>query len=197
MNIFGFWSAPRNGVPPGSWGFDSKGNTVGFYIELIISSGVGSTNIVTITNQVSFIAKITPNKRLTAIYSSSLGGNGTFQGVPIKPLTDLSGHWTGDEINAGVSTYEFFTLSGSGFPNIYDLNGSGPGYAISNGVCMVSSQKKIAFADYKFYNATNAAYVQRGTVGPLINSTRQLGGNTKGIADPGASVNYNAFWVSP
>ena len=197
-NIFGYWSIPRAGAPSGSWGYDSKGNTLGFFTEIVNLGGEG-TNVTYVTNAVSFTAKVTPNKRFTAVYSSSLGGNGTYTGVPMKGVTDLSGRWTGTEKIGSLSTYEFFNLTpmstAEGHTNVYDIIGAGPGYSMS-GVCMVSSQKKIAFANYKFSNPTNPP-TQRATTGPLVNSKTSLGGNTRGLIDLGTNVNYNAFWVSP
>jgi hypothetical protein len=197
-NIFGFWSVPRTGIPAGSWGYDAKGNTLGFFIEIVDLGGEG-TNATFITNAVSFTAKVTPNKRFTAKYSSSMGGNGTYTGVPMKGVTGLDGHWTGTEKIGSLSTYEFFNLTpmstSEGYTNIYDIIGSGPGYALS-GVCMASSQKKIAFTDFKTTGPTNPPSM-RATTGSLVNSKTSLGGNTKGLIDSGTNANYNAFWVSP
>ena len=210
-NIYGYLELNgTNGV--GSWGYDYKGNILGFYVELVIDT-VTDTNITYITNQVSFIGKVTPNKRFTALYSSTVGGNGKYAGLPLKPVTlnvnghvgqDLSGPWTGDEIIGPVDMVELFTMTNSGFTNSYNIVGDGPGYSLNftNSIppkfskCLVSSQKKIAFSNHKYTNPTNsAANTQRATFGPLSNSTIVAGGKTKGLIDPGSNVVYNAFFV--
>jgi len=182
----------------GSWSWDVKKNVLGFFTELV-EMGSEGTNATFITNQVSFTAKVTPNKKFTAVYSSSVGGNGVFQGLPMKGVTGLSGRWTATEKINNLSINEFFTMAPAptfeGYTNIYDLFGSGPGYDLE-GTCMVSSQKRIAFAGFKYLSLTNPP-IQRATAGSLINSKTLLGGNTKGLIEPGTNVTYNAFWVSP
>lgn len=210
-NIYGYWATT------GSWGFDYKGNILGFYVELLIDKpGEGTNPPTVLTNAVSFIAKATPNKRLTALYSSSIGGNGKYSGVPLKTVTnqingsDFSGSWTGNEIIGSSDAVELFTMSSAGFPNSYKIIGDGPGYSLdwrSFGVgpfsskCLVSSQKKIAFSNHKFNNETNSTYYQRATIGPLINSTSVVGSKTKGLLQGGISPSsgsntlYNAYFV--
>lgn len=190
-NVFGYYSTS------GLWTYDVHGNTVGFFIEILESASSSATNY--LTNTFNFTAKITPNKQLSGIYSSSLYGQGTLQGVPLKTLTNLSGSWVGKETINGVYNYEFFTLSNAGFPNTYYITGDGPGYSIGDdySICMVSSQNKIALSVDKWYSMTNPP-VTRATFGGF--SRKPLGGNTYGIIGPSeASTNatYNAFWVSP
>ena len=177
----------------GLWAYDANGYTVGSFAHLV-QMEAASTN--SITNSVSFRAKISPNKRLTASYSSSIEGNGTYRGVPIKTVTDLSGTWTGEEKNGSLTTYEWFSLSPTPtiWPNIYTVAGYGPSYAL-NGYCMVSSQKKIAFGNFKDFDPTNS--IVRGTVGPFVNKSTALGGKTKGQMNFGTNiVTYNSFRVS-
>ena len=204
-NIYGYLATS------GAWGYDYKGNILGFYIELIIDT-VSATNITYVTNQVSFIGKVTPNKRFTALYSSTMGGNGKYAGVPLKAVTnqvngaDFSGPWTGDEIIGSVDTVELFSLLPSGFTNAYNIAGDGPGYSLNwgpvgpegprFGKCLVSTQKKIAIANHKYTNPTNAvASTRRVTYGELKNSTLVAGSKTKGLIEPGSNVVYNAFFV--
>lgn len=208
-NIYGYLETS------GSWGFDYKGNILGFYIELIISS-VSATNITYITNQVSFIGKVTPNKRFTAIYYSTVGGNGKYAGVPQKAVTnrvngsDFSGPWTGNEIIGPVNTVELFTLFPSDLPNAYDIIGDGPGYTLDwlpfgagplTSKCLVSCQKKIAFTDYKYITITNSVSSLRATFGSLNDTAKVVGGNTKGLVQQnfngpsGSNVVYNAYFV--
>jgi hypothetical protein len=201
-NVFGFLQTT------GSWGYDYKGNILGFYIELIVT-GVTSTNVTYMTNQVSFIGKATPNKRFTALYYSSIGGNGKYAGVPQKAVTnqvngsDFSGPWTGNEISGPLNTVELFTLYPSDIPNAYDITGDGPGYTLDwlpygvgplTSKCLVSCQNKIAFSDNKY--TTNIVGNLRATFGNLKNSTQVAGGITKGLLQPsGSNVVYNAYFV--
>ena len=207
-NIFGYMTTS------GSWGYDYKGNVLGFFIELVVDS-VSGTNITYITNRVSFIGKVTPNKRFTALYSSTIGGNGKFSGIPQKPVinqvngSDFSGPWTGNEIGGGVNSVELFSLYASGFTNSYDITGDGPGYTLDwqpygmgpfTSKCIVSCQKKIAFTDYKFINSTNPVYYLRATFGNLKNTSKVLGSNTKGLLSSdegykGSNIVYNAYFV--
>ncbi len=180
----------------GSWIQDQKNTVYGIFVELFPTSS--GTNY--LTNQVSFVAKVTPNKRFTAIYSSSLGGGGTYSGAPIKTnLVDLSGHWLGTEMLNGASTYEFFTLTPNpvfNFPNIYAINGSGPGYSLGGGsLCLLSASKKIAFVDIKSSSPTNFAL--RITAGTLTGGTTAPASSTKGLVDPGTNVSYRVYRVSP
>lgn len=199
-NIFGYLRTT------GSWGFDYKGNVLGFYVELVIDKPGEGTNPPTFfTNQVSFIGKATPNKRFTAMYSSSIGGNGKYAGVPLKTVTnkvngaDFSGPWTGDEIIGPRDMVELFTLVTNDIPNAYDIIGDGPAYNLDfNGAepskCLVSCQNKIAFTDFKFTNPTNDVHYLRATYGDLKNSSLVAGGSTKGLLT-GSNVVYNAFFV--
>ena len=206
-NIYGHFT-----ITNGSWGFDYKGNVLGFFVELVADKPAEGTNAATyLTNQVSFIAKLTPNKRLTLLYSSSLAGNGKYSGVPQKAVTNkITGTdfddsaWTANEVMGSVSTVELFKLKATSLTNAYAITGVGPGYtlhwppttslATNFGICLISSQKKIAFANLKF--TTNAVGdTLRATYGPLINSTKVVGTKTKGLIQPGAKVNYDAYFV--
>ncbi len=193
----GFTNLYQLTAQSGSWIQDTQHSTVyGFFIEL--SPAASGTNY--ITNQVSFVAKITANKRFTAMYSSSLGGSGKYSGVPIKTnLVDLSGSWLGTEKLGGVSSYEFFTLTpylGYGFPNVYNINGSGPGYSLSGGSrCLLSVSKKIGFVDIKSTSPTN--FSLRITAGTLTGGSTAPASSTKGLASPGTNVSYRVSRVSP
>ena len=197
-NIFGYLKTT------GSWGYDYKGNILGFYVELVLDKPGEGTNPPTFfTNAVSFIGKVTPNKRFTALYSSSIGGNGKYAGVPLKTVTnhvngsDFSGPWTGDEIVGSRDMVELFSMTNAGFPNSYNIIGDGPSYTLdapgATSKCLVSCQKKIAFTDYKFITLTNIPYL-RATFGPLQNTTKVAGSNTKGLLT-GSNVVYNAYFV--
>ena len=190
-NIYGFAAID------GRWNYDANGYTVGVFTYNLMDAT--STNL----NQVSFKAKISPNKRLTASFSSSLGGNGTIRGVPIKTVTNalgFPGSWSATEKSGSLTRYEWLSLSpivskaAPSWPNIYSVSGYGPGYDVS-GICMVSSQKKIGFGTLQSYSPTNQ--FTRGTVGSLINKSTSLGGKMKGLSEEGTNVmSYDAFWVT-
>jgi hypothetical protein len=102
-----------------------------------------------VTNFVSFSAKVVPEKRLTLVATTTFGSV-SFRGVPAAPVApaDLTGPWYGSRKQDGVSTFEFFDIQDTLYSNLYPLyavQGEGPGYAY-DGVALVSSQKKIAFA---------------------------------------------------
>lgn len=183
-NLYGFTHIS------GLWNFDAKGYTIGVFTHNVVVGD--STNV----NQVSFKAKIAANKRLTASFSSTVMGNGTYRGVPIKTVTDLTGGWSAKEKDGSLISYEWFSLENAPeiWPNIYEVDGYGPGYDVG-GYCMVSSQKKIAFGTREFLTPSNA--ITRGTVGSFINKSSLLGGKTKGLSDSGTNViSYDAFRVS-
>jgi hypothetical protein len=98
------------------------------------------------TNAVSFTGTVVSGKRLTLVASSSFG-KVTYTGVPLKTsLTDLTGNWYGNKKQGGQSSIEFFNLTASSTPNIYFMDGQGPGYAYTNGICVLSARNKIGFS---------------------------------------------------
>ena len=105
-----------------------------------------ATNITSgLTNTINFVAKVVPGKRLTMVATTSLG-NVTIRGVPLVSLIDLSGSWYGTRKQNHVANFEFFDLFAlPDPPNMYEVDGRGPGYSYT-GLAMLSSQKKIAFA---------------------------------------------------
>lgn len=192
-NLYGYFDTT------GSWSYDTKGRVVGYYTELVLTDSSGTNYI---TNQVSFVAKVTPNKRLTALAYNSLGRRNVYRGVPQQPVTgllsasDLSGQWQATETIGESSTIELFNMSGGGpFPNSYTITGGGPGYDLT-GRCLVSSQKKIAFALYEHPDPTNT--VLRAAFGTLKNSKKALGSKARGTRDPGTYVvRFDAWWLAP
>jgi len=197
-NLFGYVNTV------GGWAFDYKGYVVGSFNHLIIVDG---TN--TVTNMFSFKGKVSSNKRLTASYSTTLGGNGTIKGVPMKTVTNvagITGSWTGAETDKTVSYYEWFSLVPDSqhplVPNLYSLNGYGPAYGLE-GYCLVSSQKRIAFGNYRtnvVSDGTNSITYRsyRASVGPLSNKKTVFGGKMKGLSSNTTNViSYESFRVAP
>lgn len=153
------------------------------------------------TNAVSFTAKVTPNKRLTMLASSS-AGKVNYSGIPAAVIQDISGFWSGVKTQDKQPFNEFFDLTSfqvdnpfvadfpdiAEFPNMYfTTNGVGAGYIVDKGVAMVSLHRKIGFA---FLETPTGL---RATIGSFISNKRvTAAGKTKGIIDPGVSVKFNA-----
>jgi hypothetical protein len=197
QQIFG---SQTNGGP---WGFNSKGNVIGFFVEnmetgpcttntltSISSTNIGGITIITsstnvvidcpgITNAISFVGKVVPGKRLTLVCSTPFG-NVVYQGVPSVSLPDMSGAWYGTKKTASQSFIEFFSLAPSASPNIYNVVGSGPGYT-NSGFAVLSSQKKLAIV----VGVDPSLEIVRAVVGPF--NQRKGTGNLQGW-DQAASV---------
>jgi hypothetical protein len=163
------------------------------------STEVGFTNLtftnsnftigaIGITNDISFVGKVVPGKRLTLVGSSAFG-KFTIRGVPLAPVTTslpVDGFfWTGNKVQGGFKSVEEFRLLDTGIPNWYGVNGQGPSYNYNytNSICLISSQKSIGFSinEIPFGGAGSLLEVSRATVGPLINNKKGVG--TKGLGD--------------
>ncbi len=179
--LFGFYHTD-NGV----WGYDNLGRVVGSFTEPVIDQA-GIT-----TNAISFVGKVVPGKRLTLVASTSFG-KVSYRGTPFVSMPDLSGSWSGFKTQNGQSFLEFLTLTPSGIPNIYTVDGQGPGYIYSSpvSVCMVSSHKQIGFSVVEI-GGSNTNGLLRATLGSFVNSKSMIGAKTKGIIEPGTNVRFNA-----
>jgi hypothetical protein len=191
VNIFGFTPVS------GTWSYDDKGRVIG-YISFTVEDPIGSSNFV--VNAVSFVGKARANKRLNLVASTTFG-RVTYHGVPLVPVTGVNGldfsgtSWYGTKRQSKQDYQEFFTLTASGLmPNIYDLNGQGPGYTYSLGECMISSSKKIGFA---LFEVTDTNSMLRASVGSFINNRKSVRGNTKGIIEPGTNITFKATMNPP
>lgn len=134
------------------------------------------TNVVVctaLTNSISFIAKVTPGKKI-ALECSTPFGKTAFVGVPAQPLPDVSGSWEGAKRQKGFFSQEFFDLTPTGIPNTYDVSGSGPGYNYT-GIAIFSSQKKAGFA----FEYTPALPTQPFTQARGVAGSYDLKGNAK------------------
>ena len=153
-----------------------------------------ATNCTAVSNVVNFVGKVTQGKRITLTARGTLG-NFTVRGVPPVSLPDLSGSWMGTKRQAGVSTLELFTLapltnvlaSFTNPPTIYGVDGGGPGYVYTNGLAILSAQKKIAFA---FDILIGGNYQSTRAVIGSFNSTK-LKANTVGIDAPSGEQSPN------
>lgn len=197
-NIFGF--EPING----SWGFDNQGRVIGSWIELtpanacitnitITATTETNGNIITVTlstnttvncdaltNQVSFVGKVVPGKRLSLVASTSTG-KVTYQGVPNTQLTNITGQWYGYKHEQQQQFLEFFTLTPVSLTadglNAYSFQGSGPGYFYNEGFAIVSAKKKIAFASMVVHPTVGTNTLS--AVGSI--NLKSLNAQTKGL----------------
>lgn len=176
-NLFGYSEIS------GQWFYDSNGRVVGNY-----SIAVGSSTNV---QGVSFVGKVVPGKRLTLVASSAYGKL-SYKGVPFSSVTDLSGYWNGSKVHGKQSFIELFTLSPLD-SNVYYMDGIGPAYSYTSGVCMVSSQKKIGFTVLEVPDSSTNG-ILRATVGSFSNKLPAPKAKTKGIAesDTSSNVKFNA-----
>jgi hypothetical protein len=147
-----------------------------------------------ITNTISFTGTVVPGRQL-ALVASTAFGNVTYIGVPFKTnLTDLTGNWYGTKLADGRSYIEFFNLTSTvgspeGFPNIYFMDGQGPGYTYTNGFCVVSAQNKIGFALLEQAGSGTL----RASFGPFLKPGGVPMGQTKGVIEStGSSISFNA-----
>jgi hypothetical protein len=203
-NIFGFEFIN------GPWSYDSRGRIIGFFQEVISgtcttnevvtttvttnSSGAtittSSTNEVincsSATNGVSFLGTVVANKRFL-ITCKTPGGRVSYRGVPFAAVTNLSGMWYGNKVQPGQDSTEFFTLSPSDLmPNSYFATGAGPTYSYTNGIVLVSSQRKLAF----MANTGGDNLTIRATIGSF--NPKKLTSVTRGL-EQGSGVITNAI----
>jgi hypothetical protein len=109
-----------------------------------------TTNCSSITNSTSFIGRVVPGKRIT-LSAKTPQGSFVLRGVPASgaPLASLSGQWLGIRKKDGIGTLELFNLSSrsdTNTPNTYLVDGAGPDYLYTNGLAILSAQKKIAIS---------------------------------------------------
>jgi len=148
-----------------------------------------------ITNNVSFLGKVVPGKRLTMVGSSAYG-KFTIRGIPLQPIVTslpVDGFfWTGTKTQNNFKYIEQFSLVNMGIPNFFGMIGQGPSYTYDplGTICLISRQNRIGFSvvEIPYGAGTNGVITAnfRGTVGKLTNKTRVIGGKTVGAstADP-------------
>ena len=178
----------------GAWSYDVKGRVIGSFA---LNTVAHESDPETQPTSVSFTAKVVPDKRLTLV-GSSASGKLTYSGIPIMPFTDLSGFWYGAKAETNQVFLEFFTLTPTeripGVPNLYTVEGQAAAYDVSDGFCLVSTQKKIGFGVSEFVG-TNG--VHRTTFGTVSVPRTGPSAKTKGIRSPNTPVSFNAFWQAP
>lgn len=183
--IFGF------GTLTGQWNLDSKSNVIGFFSYDVVDPSSSNTTL----NTVSFTGKAVPGKRLTLVGSTTFGKI-SIRGIPFATVTNVSGgdfdgsSWFGTKTSGGIGYQEFFQLT-TVSPNIYGMDGQGPGYTYSfaDSTCMISQQKKIGFAIVETINGTNTTL--RASVGSFKNGST-VSAKTKGIISPDKTIKFDA-----
>ena len=195
-NLFGFDQVQ------GPWAYDAQGKVIGNW-SMVSGNDSNSTN--SVTNSVSFVAKVVPGIRLTLVASTS-NGKVTYKGVPYTgTMPSLSGSWYGTKQVKQQSFTEFYTFVSmadfnpfeagypdlSGYPGIYyTFDGTGPGYDVV-GFSMVSSQKKIAFT-FQSYAGGGTNGVLNASFGSFgASSTGALKAKTTGVESPDTTIRYN------
>ena len=183
-------------APDGEFGFTN----------LTFTNGNFTIGSVGLTNNVSFIGKVVPGKRITLMGTSAFG-RFTITGVPLAPIATalpVDGFfWTGTKIENGFTTVEQFGLFDTSIQNAYLVSGQGPSYTYGTGadlgseLCLISAKKQIAFSIAEFAVGTGTnTFVKvnvRGTSGPFINTKRAIGAKGQGSStdDPNV-VKFNA-----
>jgi hypothetical protein len=183
------WHAPDDEVGFTNLTFTNANFTIG-------SSGL--------TNNVSFVGKVVPGKRITLVGTSAFG-RFTITGVPLRPIpTALPGNgvdgffWTGTKNENGFTTIEQFALFDTPIQNAYLVSGQGPSYTYGSGsdlgseLCLISSKKKIAFSIAEFAVGTLPGTVVtvnlRGTCGQFINTKRAIGAKGQGSSTADSNI---------
>jgi hypothetical protein len=126
-----------NGVgisDPNQYCVFTNGNTICYTNQVTCSA---------VTNQISFVGTVVTGQRLNFVCSTPFG-KVSYRGVPAVVLTDLSGSWYGVKKQDNLSYIEFFSMTPTGIPNIYDVVGFGPGYTYS-GNSALSVHRKFGF----------------------------------------------------
>ena len=152
-----------------------------------------------VSNVVNFIGKVIPGKRLTLTGRGTLG-RFAIRGVPSTTLTSLSGSWLGTKKQNRVSTFELFTLGPltnsvlsftnssetiTNPPNAFAVTGSGPGYFYTNGLAVLSSQKKLAMA-FNLLDGNSNYLSTRAVIGAF--NARKSKATLVGIDGPSGAV---------
>jgi len=160
-----------------------------------------------VTNNVSFVGKVVMNKRITLVGTSTFG-KFTIRGVPLQPVNIVSGlpidgpfFWTGVVSHDGVKLAEEFNLTDTGIPNLFGMTGQGPSYSYgpTNSFCMISRNKRIAFAvsEAQVNGSPNELAVSRASIGRFTNTRKKIGANTVGDSIEDLNlIHFNAF-VTP
>lgn len=157
---------------------------------------VGSVGI---TNNVSFVGKVIPGKRLTMVGTSAFG-KFTIRGVPLTAVSTIlpvdGFYWTGTKTESNYKFVEEFFLTPTGIPNYYGVTGQGPSYTynLTNSICLISSQKRIGFSiNENGFGSGSAGQlkISRATFGKLTNTQKTIG--TKGQGDSASDLDVIKF----
>jgi hypothetical protein len=126
-NIFFYGTSPLAGM----WSLDNSGLIIGILLEGDESS----------TNGISFRGRIRGN-RLNLVGHHE-GRKIHYRGIPLVPLTDISGNFYSFGEKNGAPYMEFFNLAPDALQNQYIVTGTGPAYEFM-GVALLSGQNNLA-----------------------------------------------------
>jgi hypothetical protein len=180
------------------WGFADDGE-FGFTNLTFVNTNF-TLGLLGITNNVSFVGKVVPGKRLTLVGSSAYG-KFTITGVPLTPIATAPPVtspylWTGTKRQDGNKFAETFNLTDRGIFNVFGMTGQGPSYSYnpSNSFCMISANKRIGFVVDEIPQNGGESGTMRATVGTFINTSRAIGGKTVGDTSQNLNgIGFDAF----
>jgi hypothetical protein len=202
VHLFGF------GEISGNWRYDTRGRVIGNFVETsdlicttnttFITNIVGGVIVIFATNEVicasnshpvSFIGRPVQGARPRFTFTASSPiGRVIYRGLPLIVHTNLSGEWFGTKRQNFQTFTEFFSMQPSSLPganpNIYDVNGFGPGYAYTpdSSIAMLSRQGKIGFV----FVTDQTSGIIRATLGPF--NSRRARARTVGWEQAGGTV---------
>lgn len=155
-------------VLSGVWSFDVNGRVIGNYVEesSVVEDGTNRPA----SFPLSFRAAVNPQRTTRAgalVGSITLNAQGpgqrvTLRGKPTIPLVDLTGSYYGTSARDGVNYQEFFSLSPTALPNMYDVVGAGPDYSYT-GVALLTRTRHFSMTTAR--EGTNS--VVTSLTGPL------------------------------
>jgi hypothetical protein len=171
-------------VIEGGWGYTSKGRPVGA-MTLRSSSR---------TNGMSFSGTVSRNGARMTFSATREGQRSVYHGVRRAVLPDISSRY----LLTGKRGREFFSetleLTPSGFPNMYDLTKTGPGYT-GDGFAILTGNKRLGVYTEHFKPGTTNVVI---TAHSGKFNTNKLSGKLIGFdGDSRYSLNIGSFQPAP
>jgi hypothetical protein len=167
-------------VLSGVWSFDVRGRVIGSYVQESFVVEEGTNRPVSLA--LSFRASVNPQRTTASgslvgsIIANAQGAGQSVQlrGKPTIPLFDLTGSYYAVSARDNVDYQEFFSLSPTALPNMYDVVGTGPDYSYT-GVALFTRTGQFSMATTR--DGTN---VITSLTGPLRTSSNPPGGTLTG-----------------
>jgi hypothetical protein len=170
----------------GWWTYDTSGRIVGGFPEIgtreqltttevtftnefgqVITNQVTATAENAVTNNVSFVGKVSSSGKLSMTGHSGIG-KVNYRGVVLNTVPDLGGPWLIDTKRNGQQFYEFMRLEPNYTPGYcsmpyYWVCGQGPSYYFT-GIALASTQKRLALATSRVGTSETIARAVSGSV---------------------------------